>query len=382
VRGRLSSHGRLEEGNLMKRLIWVSVALAVCVACTASTDRSPTGAASAPPRASGTVVFNRGTWPDIAVYSLDLSTDIEHKIRDVEDFVTISPDGRRFVDVAFGADGTMTPATFDIDGSGYTVVKFADPTFGMVIGSGGWSPDGTRFFGGGGYTTDPSREGLYTVRVADGDGLVRLTESGNPPADYAVAWAPDGTKVLFIREKKPYDHSGPMDVFVVRQDGSGLTRVNPPGTTSWLDAQSWSPNGREVAFVASRGVHPNGSNAVFVVDAGGVHARRITPWNHTLRAQWSPDGSWIAFDMAESEPVPRDLFVVHPDGSGLRQVTSNEDGKMSFAPVWSSDSKTLLLVRREYTEDYTDLWTVNVDGTGLFQLTHTPSEYTGYRWLP
>jgi Tol biopolymer transport system component len=72
---------------------------------------------------------------------------------------------------------------------------------------------------------------------------------------------------------------------------------------------------------------------------------------------------------------------VHPDGSELTRITSNEDGKMSFAPTWSPDSQTLLLVRREF-EDEPDLWTVNVDGTGLLQVTHLPGEYTGYHWLP
>jgi hypothetical protein len=33
-------------------------------------------------------------------------------------------------------------------------------------------------------------------------------------------------------------------------------------------------------------------------------------------------------------------------------------------------------------EDDPDLWTVNVDGTELNQVTHSPAEYTGYRWLP
>jgi hypothetical protein len=194
-------------------------------------DRRSLGSAAA----RRTIVFNRGTWPDIAVYSLDLGTGTEHKIREVEDFVTMSPDGRRFVDVFFKADDTITPATFDIDGSGYTVVEFANPNFGMVVGSGGWSPDGKRFFGGGGDATDPSSEGLYTVRIADGDGLVRLTDPGSPPADYAVGYSPHGSHVLFIREVKPFDHSGPMDVYVVGTDGEGLVRLNPPGTTSGLD---------------------------------------------------------------------------------------------------------------------------------------------------
>ena len=94
---------------------------------------------------------------------------------------------------------------------------------------------------------------------------------------------------------------------------------------------------------------------MFVVNVDGTLARRITPWNVTLKAEWSPDGQWIAFDKAESEPVPRDLFVVHPDGTGLGRVTSNEDNKMSFAPTWSSDSETLLFIRREYGVDGTEL---------------------------
>jgi hypothetical protein len=55
---------------------------------------------------------------------------------------------------------------------------------------------------------------------------------------------------------------------------------------------------------------------------------------------------------------------VHPDGTELTQITTHEDNKMSFAPVWSHDSETLLIIRREYAADGTDLWTVNVDGTG------------------
>ena len=73
---------------------------------------------------------------------------------------------------------------------------------------------------------------------------------------------------------------------------------------------------------------------------------------------------------------------MHPDGSGLTQITSHEDNKMSFAPVWSADSTTLLFIRREYTADGADLWTMNADGTGMFQVTDLPAEYTGYRWMP
>jgi Tol biopolymer transport system component len=366
------------------------LALFVVVACTSRPnpssgpssigEGSPAEIPASQSEASGVIVFNRGTPTGIAVYSLDLDTATEQRIREVEDFVTLSPDGSRFSTGVMRPDGRIGPVTFNFDGSGYALLPIPDPTLQI---SGTWSPDGTRFLVAGWDDSLPSRGGLYTLGSVDGDRLVRLTEPGAPPNDYPVGYSPDGSKVLFIRQKEPYDHSGPMDVFVVGKDGSGLVRLNPPGTTSLLDGQSWSPDGEQVAFVASKGqLFGTDPNAVFVVNADGTGAQRITPWSVTLRAEWSPDGEWIAFDMAESEPVPRDLFLVHPDGTGLTRITSNEDDKMSFAPAWSPDSRTLLFIRREYTEGSTDLWTVNVDGTEMSQVTHLPAEYTGYRWLP
>ena len=194
----------------------------------------------------------------------------EEQIREVEDFVTLSPDGSRFFTaVPRPDDGRIGPVSFNVDGSGYAMLPAPDKT--LQMGAGWWSPDGSKFLVGGWDDTDPSRAGLYTIGSVDGDHLVRLTHPGNPPSDHPVSWSPDGSKVLFIREKPPYDHSGPMNVFVVRKDGSGLVRLNPPGTTSLLDGQSWSPDGRHVAIVASRDGHDG--NAVWVVNVDGTGAR-------------------------------------------------------------------------------------------------------------
>lgn len=370
--------------------VLVALALLLSVGCTSTEERSsgPSsigGASSTETPADGSetgevIVFNRGTPAGIAVYSLDLDTGTERKIRDVGDFATLSPDGSRFMTAVPAADGRITPELFDADGSNDSLLAIDDPTLQLA---GGWSPDGERIVAQGWDDTDPSRGGLYTLGSVRGDRLVRLTAPGSPPNDYPVGYSSDGSRVLFIREVKPYDHSGPMDVFVVRTDGSGLVRLNPPGTTSGLEAQSWSPDGRQVAFVAAKGLWSwDGPNAVFVVDADGTNARRITPWSVTLRAAWSPDGEWIAFDMSASATAPRDLFVVHPDGTERTDLTSSDSSKVSWAPAWSPDSRKLLFVRFGLDGEDPNLWTVSVDGSGLSQLTHAPGEYTGYRWLP
>ena len=80
-----------------------------------------------------------------------------------------------------------------------------------------------------------------------------------------------------------------------------------------------------------------------------------------------------------------DLYGIHPDGSGLRAITTAGLAGISdqVGPVWSPDGTRLLFavvpggpVKRG------DLWSVNLDGSDLVQLTHTPGPYWGYSWQP
>jgi hypothetical protein len=88
---------------MKKRAEWL-VATLLVVACTSTQNPSsspsgvgsPSGSSASGSAAGGVIVFNRVDPTGIAVYSLDLGTGTERKIREVEDFVTMSPDGSRF----------------------------------------------------------------------------------------------------------------------------------------------------------------------------------------------------------------------------------------------------------------------------------------------
>ena len=111
------------------------------------------------------------------------------------------------------------------------------------------------------------------------------------------------------------------------------------------------------------------------------------PGAFTGAAEWSPDGEWIVFNK-KSGPIGvkgSDLYLVHPDGSELKAITTaGADGKSDQdGAVWSPDGTHLLFTSIPGGPDEgQDLWTVDVDGTGLTQLTDTPAEYFGYSWQP
>jgi Tol biopolymer transport system component len=71
---------------------------------------------------------------------------------------------------------------------------------------------------------------------------------------------------------------------------------------------------------------------------------------------------------------PLQVFLMHPDGSGVVRLTSARDGLFSLGPRWSPDSSQLLFARGESgDENVTDLWSVDVDGSNLYQVTHEPA---------
>jgi Tol biopolymer transport system component len=80
-----------------------------------------------------------------------------------------------------------------------------------------------------------------------------------------------------------------------------------------------------------------------------------------------------------------ELYLMHPDGSGMRRLTSGTDQLFSLHPTWSPESDQLLFVRGTDDPNLTDIWSINIDGSQLYQVTHQPAAYSsgqGLGWLP
>ena len=130
-----------------------------------------------------------------------------------------------------------------------------------------------------------------------------------------------------------------------------------------------------------------GAGPVYIVSADGSSFQRIGPRGDIWDAVWSPDGRWIAFSMASKATGGLfELYLMHPDGSGVRQLTPATGGLFSLHPTWSPDSSQLLFLRGSTSNvDLTDIWSINVDGSQLYQVTHQPAGYgtdQAPAWLP
>jgi hypothetical protein len=375
-------------GRPRRRMLGLAVALTAAVATGGAAVATAVAGVESPLRHA--VVFTRFLpGADMAdLYRIDAGGTAEQLIRPVFDAAILSPDGTRFLDFAPTPDDRGSTAIYNVDGSGYEVLSIPDPT--LNLPGGAWLGNSMIAVGGWGLDYDLRGVGIYARRSSDGGGLIKLTDPGESH-DAAVKSSPDGSKLLFFRpsSKRDLRDSAPQDAFVVGADGTGVTRLSPPGmTTAFVfgtsEAASWSPDGSQVAIVLANGPFwAHTSRSVYVVRSDGSALTRIGPRGDIWDAIWSPDGRWVAFSMASKESSGRqELFLMHPDGSGLHRIVSAGDGFTSTQPFWSRDSRQLLFKRFTDGPHLVDLWSVNVDGSQLYQITHLPAEYRGTAFLP
>jgi TolB protein len=107
--------------------------------------------------------------------------------------------------------------------------------------------------------------------------------------------------------------------------------------------------------------------AIYLMNPDGSDQRRLTTGYHF---EWSPDGTMIAFH----RPSPSgfdDIWVVSRDGSTLRRVVS---GRSYGELTWSPDNRQIAFTGG-YTQKGSAIFVVNTDGSGLARLT-SPTGYT------
>ena len=247
-----------------------------------------------------------------------------------------SPDGTQ-VSIQCCDDG-MAAHIINVDTGSFRELAPPDPT--LEVHCDQWSANGLRLacesFG----VNDPSRNGIYSIRVSDGGGLARITS--NPGGDdLPLDYSPDGSRLAFVR----FDSDGQVvGLFVVRINGTGVRQITPTGMLVNDEfGGSWSPTGNHILFVARSS--PDNRRAIWVVNADGsrLHQLAISPACGGARSDprslactdpsWSPNGRRIVFTRLSANGTQSNIYTVNPNGSDLTRVTRNPNDSQ---PNWGT----------------------------------------------
>jgi TolB protein len=116
---------------------------------------------------------------------------------------------------------------------------------------------------------------------------------------------------------------------------------------------------------------------LFVADADGKNEHALPHRESEYSPSLTPDGQWIVF--TSERAGQSDLYRVHPDGSGLEQLT--DDPAFDDQGALSPDGKSLAFISTR-GEGFANLWRLDIASHKYQNLTHSRSGNFRPAWSP
>jgi TolB protein len=261
--------------------------------------------------------------------------------------------------------------TIEPDGS--DVRQLTDTPAGGVSGDPAWTPKGNRIL----FDSDRA-DGfphLFSMNP-NGEGIKQLTSGTS--FECCASMSPNGDLIAFNGADCgdcPGGSFPTQGIYLVGRKGGDfsswqrVTLFPGPDPDGADDEPDFSPDGTKIAFVrqtVTRNTAPAALAAVFVIGVDGSGLTQVTPYELDAEyPRWSPDGTRIVFDSnADNFPAPQHLYVVSADGSGLTQLT-DEANNRDFHADWSPDGSKLAFARHTSGVSHIDLDVLDADGANV-----------------
>ncbi len=102
---------------------------------------------------------------------------------------------------------------------------------------------------------------------------------------------------------------------------------------------TFSPDGKWISFISNI----SGMPQVWIVPANGGYPRMVTNADDpVVDAEWSPASDWLAVTIAPGGGLNTQIYVVKPDGTGLRRLTDGGKDNNGF-DAWTEDGRKIAM---------------------------------------
>ena len=181
---------------------------------------------------------------------------------------------------------------------------------------------------------------LFSVDLRTGAKTPLVSDSPGE-SDFGPGFSRDGTKLSYIRSV-----IGGQQLVVATPDGRDAHAVSP--VMEAIDQVDWSPDGSRLV-VLSR-VLGVGQIHVVSTDRSGLDTTFVLPLPANEVSWLAPNGAEILFrgdHLVDKDPPPG-IFAIHPDGSGLRSLSTRPaTNPADYQDISGSPDGSRLLYRED-----------------------------------
>ncbi len=224
-----------------------------------------------------------------------------------------------------------------------------------------------------GEDTGPPRE-LFISNI-DGSGVRQLTFDGGHKK--GPDWSPDGSQIAYLTVD-----GEDAELFLINSDGTAQRQLTDANGVSLEPV--WSQDSDEILFYSNR---DGAKFQMYAMSPDGSNVRRIRQSDaNDIYPQPLHDGRIVfASDQDHEGEFEYDIYVINADGSELKRIT-NQPG-IDWAPSVSPEGRRIVFMSNRDDKELSqsggyNIYLVNPDGSGLRRLTDSPDQELFPRWLP
>jgi Tol biopolymer transport system component len=261
------------------------------------------------------------------------------------DWASVSPDGTKLL---FESDASGTQTIWISNRDGTNARPLID-WMGSIQTEPDWSPNGMSIVFASNHGSNN-----FNIWIAKVDGSIPTQLTAKMGNNRQPRVSPDGTKILFTSST-----TGKRELWYMLVNGSNPKAIGLQSLR--ISDPSWSPDGTSVAYT---GCTPPPSKSalsamvcnVFTITLDAATATQVTTGSFL---DWNPDWGISGIVFVSNRAGSPVLWLVSPNGSGLRQLTF-PSSTVDIHPKWNRSTNTVIFTRGGNSAN---IWTNNLSGT-------------------